>query len=172
MTKNEEEGDDKSPLFISWGMDQNLVKKLVNEAISDNESLFLIELSFLVGNRIKVIVDGDQGISIKECMRISRHVEHNLDREEEDFGLEVTSPDISHPLTVRRQYLKNINRILKVKTAEQELEGTLISANEKEISLRWKTREPKPIGKGKVTVEKNALIAFNSIKEAKVKITY
>ena len=42
-------------------MDQNLVKKLVNEAISDNESLFLIELSFLVGNRIKVVVDGDQG---------------------------------------------------------------------------------------------------------------
>ena len=153
-------------------MDQNLVKKLVNEAISDNESLFLIELSFLVGNRIKVVVDGDQGISIKECMRISRHVEHSFDREEEDFGLEVTSPDISHPLTVRRQYLKNINRILKVKTEEKELEGTLISINEKEISLRWKTREPKPIGKGKVTVEKNASIAFNSIKEAKVKITY
>lgn len=153
-------------------MDQNLVKKLVNEAISDNESLFLIELSFLVGNRIKVVVDGDQGISIKECMRISRHVEHSFDREEEDFGLEVTSPDISHPLTVRRQYLKNINRILKVKTEEEELEGTLISINEKEISLRWKTREPKPIGKGKITVEKNASIAFNSIKEAKVKITY
>ena len=153
-------------------MDQNLVKKLVNEAISDNESLFLIELSFLVGNRIKVVVDGDQGIYIKECMRISRHVEHSFDREEEDFGLEVTSPDISHPLTVRRQYLKNINRILKVKTEEEELEGTLISINEKEISLRWKTREPKPIGKGKVTVEKNASIAFNSIKEAKVKITY
>ena len=105
-------------------------------------------------------------------MRISRHVEHSFDREEEDFGLEVTSPDISHPLTVRRQYLKNINRILKVKTEEEELEGTLISINEKEISLRWKTREPKPIGKGKVTVEKNASIAFNSIKEAKVKITY
>ena len=105
-------------------------------------------------------------------MRISRHVEHNLDREEEDFGLEVTSPDISHPLSVKRQYLKNINRILKVKTGDEELEGTLISANDKEISLRWKTREPKPIGKGKVTVEKNALIAFDSIKEAKVKITY
>ena len=153
-------------------MDQNLVKKLVNEAISDNESLFLIELSFLVGNRIKVVVDGDQGISIKECMRISRHVEHSFDREEEDFGLEVTSPDISHPLTVRRQYLKNINRILKVKTAEQELEGTLISINEKEISLRWKTREPKPIGKGKVTVEKTVTLLYTEIKEAKVKIVF
>jgi ribosome maturation factor RimP len=153
-------------------MDQKLVTKLVHEAISENESLFLIELSFLTGNRIKIVVDGDNGVSIKECMRISRHVEHNLDREEEDFGLEVTSPDISHPLTVRRQYLKNMNRILKVKTEDQELEGTLISADEKEISLRWKTREPKPIGKGKITVEKNASIAFSSITEAKVKIIF
>ena len=153
-------------------MDQKLVTKLVHEAISENESLFLIELSFLTGDRIKIVVDGDNGVSIKECMRISRHVEHNLDREEEDFGLEVTSPDISHPLTVRRQYLKNINRVLKVKTEDKELEGTLISADEKEISLRWKTREPKPIGKGKITVEKNASIAFSSITEAKVKIIF
>ena len=153
-------------------MDQKLVTKLVHEAISENESLFLIELSFLTGDRIKIVVDGDNGVSIKECMRISRHVEHNLDREEEDFGLEVTSPDISHPLTVRRQYLKNMNRILKVKTEDQEIEGTLVSANHKEISLRWKTREPKPIGKGKITVEKNASIAFSSIKEAKVKIIF
>lgn len=153
-------------------MDQKLVTKLVDEAILENESLFLIELSFLEGNKIKIIVDGDEGVSIKECIRISRHVEHNLDREEEDFGLEVTSPDISHPLRVRRQYLKNMNRILKVKTEDQELEGTLVSANDKEISLRWKTREPKPIGKGKVTVEKNASIAFSSIKEAKVKIIF
>ena len=80
-------------------MDQKLVTKLVDEAILENESLFLIELSFLAGNKIKVIVDGDEGVSIKECIRISRHVEHNLDREVEDFGLEVTSPDISHPLT-------------------------------------------------------------------------
>jgi len=153
-------------------MDQKLVTKLVHEAISENESLFLIELSFLTGNRIKIVVDGDNGFSIKECMRISRHVEHNLDREEEDFGLEVTSPDISHPLAFRRQYLKNMNRILKVKTEDQEIEGTLVSANHKEISLRWKTREPKPIGKGKITVEKNASIAFSSIKEAKVKIIF
>ena len=66
-------------------MDQKLVTKLVDEAILENESLFLIELSFLAGNKIKVIVDGDEGVSIKECIRISRHVEHNLDREVEDF---------------------------------------------------------------------------------------
>ena len=162
----------KRPLFLYLNMNQEVVKKLVQEAIEENESLFLIELAFLANSRIKVTVDGDAGVSVKECIRISRHVEHNLDREEEDFGLEVTSPDISHPLQVKRQYIKNINRILKVKTEEGELEGTLVHVDEKGISLQWKAREPKPIGKGKVTVEKNATIAYENIKEAKVKITF
>ena len=153
-------------------MDQDLVRKLVDEAVCENDSLFLIDLSFLPSNKIKVIVDGDDGISLKECVRISRHVEHSLDREEEDFALEVTSPDITQPLTVERQYRKNVNRILKVKTEEGEIEGTLVEANIEGISLRWKTREPKPIGKGKITVEKNATIAYQNIKEAKVKITF
>ena len=153
-------------------MDQELVRKLVDEAIEENDSLFLIDLGFLPNNKIKVIVDGDQGISLKECVRISRHVEHNLDREEEDFALEVTSPDITQPLVVERQYQKNISRVLKVKTEEGEVEGTLISANEEGISLQWKAREPKPVGKGKVTVEKNATIAYENIREAKVKITF
>ncbi|CAI8377512.1 MAG: Ribosome maturation factor RimP [Flavobacterium sp. SCGC AAA160-P02] len=152
-------------------MDQSTVKKIVDEAISENKSLFLIELSFLAGNKIKVVVDGDQGVSIKECIRISRYVENNLGREE-DVGLEVTSPDISQPLTVIRQYRKNINRILKVKTNEGDLEGKLVNTSDMGIHLSWKSREPKPLGKGKVTVEKNAEIAFENIKEAKVKITF
>lgn len=153
-------------------MNQDLVRKLVDEAVGENDSLFLIDLSFLPSNKIKVIVDGDEGISLKECVRISRHVEHSLDREEEDFALEVTSPDITQPLTVERQYKKNINRVLKVKTEEGEVEGTLVEVDENGISLQWKNREPKPIGKGKVTVEKNATIAYQNIIEAKVKITF
>ena len=134
--------------------------------------MFLIELNFLPNNKIKVIVDGDDGISLSECIRISRHVEHNLDREEEDFSLEVTSPDITQPLTVERQYRKNVNRTLKVKTEEGEVEGQLVNVDENGISLQWKAREPKPIGKGKVTVEKKATVLYKDIKEAKVKIVF
>ncbi len=152
-------------------MDENLVKKWVDEAISENKFLFLIELSFLTGNKIKIIVDGDQGVPIKECVRISRYIEHNLG-EDEIFSLEVTSPDITKPLSVIRQYQKNINRILKVKTEEGQLEGKLVDVDEKGISLTWKTRESKTIGKGKITIQKNAQIAYTHIKEAKVKITF
>ena len=153
-------------------MDKTLVKDLVQEALEENKSLFLIDLSFLPNNKIFVEVDGDTGVSLQEIIRISRNVEHNLDREEEDFSLEVTSPDISQPLKVKRQYLKNINRILSVTTAEDSFEGTLIAVEEDSITLRWKAREPKPIGKGKVTVEKTATILYKEIKQAKVKIVF
>ena len=74
--------------------------------------------------------------------------------------------------TIKRQYIKNINRILKVKTSEEDLEGVLAEADEDKIVLNWKAREPKPIGKGKVTVQKTATISYKDIKEAKVKIVF
>ncbi|MEN8775632.1 MAG: ribosome assembly cofactor RimP [Polaribacter sp.] len=153
-------------------MDKKKVQDLVDEALELNKSLFLIELSISVNNKIQVVVDGDNGVPLSECIRISRNVEHNLDREEEDFSLEVTTPDIAHPLTEKRQYIKNIGRILKVKTVEQEFEGTLAEADQDKIILQWKAREPKPIGKGKITVEKTVTIAYKDIKEAKVKIVF
>ncbi|MDE0536846.1 ribosome assembly cofactor RimP [Tenacibaculum sp. L6] len=154
-------------------MNQERVKELLQEALQENESLYLIDLQFLSDNKIKVIVDGDSGVPLSECIRISRKIEHNLDREEEDFSLEVTTPDIARPLTVKRQYKKNINRILAVKTVtEEEFEGTLTKVTEDNITLHWKAREPKPVGKGKHTVEKTKTLAYEDIKEAKVKIIF
>ena len=74
---------------------------------------------------------------------------------------------------INLKYQKNIGRILNVKTVEgDKIEGTLVRADLNEVSLEWKAREPKPIGKGKVTVNKSAVIDYNSIKEAKVKIIF
>lgn len=154
-------------------MDRTKIKDLVNNAIEENQELFLIDLNFLPDNRIYVEVDGDHGISLQECIRISRAVEHDLDREEEDFSLEVTSPDIANPLKVKRQYVKNLNRILTIKSKDSAIyEGTLKNVTDENIDLEWKAREPKPIGKGKITVEKKATIPFNDILEAKVKIIF
>lgn len=154
-------------------MDKTKIIDLVDQALKENSALFLIDLKFLPDNKIYVEVDGDNGIALTECIRISRAVEHNLDREEEDFSLEVTSPDIANPLKVKRQYLKNINRILQVKlTNNSNVEGKLINVNEEDIELEWKVREPKPIGKGKITVVKKAIIPFVDILEAKVKVIF
>lgn len=153
-------------------MDIKVVQSLVGEAIADNNKLFLIDLNFTADNKILVTVDGDDGVSLKECIRISRHVEHNLDREEEDFSLEVTTPGATSPFINNRQYLKNKGRVLNVKTETEDFEGTLIEVNENEIVLQWKAREPKPIGKGKVTVVKTKTLEYRIIKEAKVKIIF
>jgi ribosome maturation factor RimP len=173
---NEEGRGLKSPLFLyfilRFNMNQTAVKDIVELALALNESLYLIELSISVNNKVQVVVDGDNGVSLSECIRISKVINDNFDREVEDFSLEVTTPDISHPLKVKRQYIKNLNRILKVKTAEEEIEGTLVTADEDKIVLQWKAREPKPVGKGNVTVEKTVTLEYTEIKEAKVKILF
>lgn len=171
ITEKLNEGDlKKSPLFIN--MDRKLVEKLVSEALEVNESLFLVKMDISDQDKILVEVDGDEGVSLEEIIRISRHVEHNLDREESDFSLEVTTPDIARPLTVVRQYRKNLGRTLEVKVEDDKFEGELVFADDEEIELRWKAREPKPIGKGKHTVEKVKRIRIEDVIQAKVKIKF
>lgn len=155
-------------------MNQELVKKLIEEAIEENPMLFLVEWKISGDNHIEILVDGDEGLSIEEIVRISRHVEHNMDREEADFSLNVSSAGVGSPLVMPRQYKKNIGRTLKITRADggKDMEGELSAANEEGIVLKWEAREPKPIGKGKHTVEKEENINYSDIKKAIVKITF
>jgi ribosome maturation factor RimP len=124
------------------------VKNLLNQALLDNESLFLIDFKISDGNQIKVIIDGDQGVTVSDCIALSRAIEHNIDREENDFSLDVASAGLSEPLSILRQYKKNIGRTLKVKTQNNDvLEGKLVKVNDTEIEINWKAIEPKTIGK-------------------------
>ncbi len=153
-------------------MNRTKILELTNQAIQENQDLFLVSLDIDSSNKIKIIVDGDTGIPLKECIRINRFIENELDREEEDYSLEVSSPDITEPIKTIRQYNKNIGRILNIKTETDNFEGKLTKVNENTIVLNWKAREPKPIGKGKITVEKEAEIAFKDIVQSKVKILF
>lgn len=148
------------------------VTGLLQEALEENPSLFLVDLEFGANNQILVIIDGDNGVSVNDCITVSRKIEHNLDRDEEDFSLEVTSAGVSQPLIFPRQFRKNIGRKLSVKTKETAIEAELTAADEDTITLKWKAREPKPVGKGKVTVKKEAVLEYAAIVEAKVMITF
>ncbi len=145
---------------------------LLNDALAENESIFLIDFKMSSDNKIKVILDGDHGVSVQDCMNVSRAIEHNLDREEEDFSLEVASAGAASPIVMPRQYKKNIGRKLEVRTNGVSLEGNLTEATEDSITLEWKSREPKPIGKGKVTVQNKQEIAISDIQEAKVVLKF
>jgi len=153
-------------------MFKTTVENLLKTALLERSDLFLIDFSIQEDNHIKIIIDGDHGVSVEDCMFISRAIEHNLDREEQDFSLEVMSAGATSPLVNKRQYLKNKARELKVKTVSKVLEGVLVNATEDEITLEWKAKEPKPIGKGKIVVKKQANIAYKDIVEAKVMIKF
>ena len=154
-------------------MFKQAVENLLQNALEERTDLFLIDFSVSSNNAIKIVIDGDNGVLVEDCMFISRAIEHNLDREEHDFSLEVLSAGATTPLVLPRQYKKHVGRNLEVKTIEGEnLEGQLTEANDDGVVLNWKAREPKPVGKGKVTVTKEANVAFKDIKEAKVKIKF
>ncbi len=152
---------------------KNKVQEVLDAALAEREQLFLIDLSINEANKISVILDGDSGVNLQDCIDISRAVENNLDREEQDFSLEVASAGVSSPLKLVRQYKKNIGRTIKVKTISlEEIEAKLTMADDEKITLEWQAREPKKIGKGKETVDKKLELSYENIKEAIVIISF
>ncbi|AXT18897.1 ribosome assembly cofactor RimP [Flavobacteriaceae bacterium AU392] len=154
-------------------MFKKIVKSLLDTCLESRQDLFLIDFDVLADNTIKVVIDGDKGVLVEDCMLVSRAIEHNLDREDQDFSLEVTSAGAASPLINSRQYKKNIGRTLSVKAIDnQEFEAVLALVDDEGVTLKWKAREPKPIGKGKITVQKEQKVLYNDIVEAKVKIKF
>ena len=74
------------------------IQKLLVEALSLQPDLFLIDLHIDDQSRVQVVLDGDNGVSLEQCIKVSRHIEHQLDREVHDFSLEVSSAGATHPL--------------------------------------------------------------------------
>ncbi|MFY8069683.1 MAG: ribosome assembly cofactor RimP [Flavobacterium sp.] len=152
---------------------KNKVQELLDVALAERPELFLVDLSINEANKISINLDGDQGVNLQDCIDISRSIENSLDREEQDFSLEVASAGVSSPLKFVRQYKKNIGRTLKVKiNTSEEIEAKLVTADEEKISLEWQAREPKKIGKGKETVQKKVDILYENIKEAIVIVSF
>lgn len=129
------------------------VNSLVLKGLEARPDLFLVDLKINDSNKIQVILDGDNGINLQDCITLSRFIDENLDREEEDFSLEVASAGVTSPLKFVRQFKKNIGRKLKViSLSNEEIEAELTEVTEENITLEWQAREPKAIGKGKETV--------------------
>ena len=162
----------ETPLIIQNMAFKERVKELLEEGLSEHSSLFLIDFSISADYKISVVIDGDEGVILQDCIDVSRSVENNLDREEQDFSLEVASAGATSPLKLPRQYRKNIGRNLEVTLETEVMEAKLIDADDDKISLEWKVREPKKIGKGKETVVKTAEIPYTSIKKAVVVISF
>ena len=148
------------------------ISSLLEEGLQQKPSLFLVDLTITDAFKVIITLDGDNGVNLQDCIDVSRVIENNVDREEQDYSLEVASAGVSSPLKMVRQYRKNIGRTLKVKTATETLEAKLEDANDESIMLSWTAREPKKIGKGKETVAHQREIPYSEIKEAIVTIIF
>ncbi len=125
-------------------MGTELIKSKIEEWLAPlltAKDLFLVDVKLsLGGKKIEVFVDSDEGIHIEECALISRALEANLDGSgliPENYTLDVSSPGMSNPLRVPRQYKRRIGSILEVvKTNGETLEAELLEANADGIKLK------------------------------------
>lgn len=151
------------------------VEQLINERIAElDNGLFIVDLTISASNVIHVELDKySGGVSVNDCVSVSRNVEHNLDREEQDFELNVSSAGLDKPLRVLPQYTKNVGREVKVAlTNGTKLEGKLLAANENGIVLETTRKEKTEGKKKKETIVEQHELAFSDMKETKVIISF
>ncbi|MBL7880854.1 MULTISPECIES: ribosome assembly cofactor RimP [Chryseobacterium] len=149
------------------------IEELLHEFLETRKDLFLIDLKISAGDDITVILDGDNGVSLQDCLDASRAIEFNMDREEHDFSLQVMSAGLSEPLATPRQFAKNIGREIEILLNDStKTEGELAKVDEEKITLILRYRKPKDIGKGKVDVEEEKEIPYSEIKKALVTIKF
>ena len=148
------------------------IQQLVDEFLIDNKDLFLVSLKIGGGNHIEVLIDSLQGVKMGDCVKLSRLIEGSLDREQEDFALQIASAGLSEPFKVFKQYEKNVGRKVDVKLkGGQKVLGTMLSVEEgKGIVLEIKSREK--IGKKKQVVVKKHELAFEQIDQTKIVISF
>lgn len=149
------------------------VEQLVHEFLETRKDLYLVDLKISVGDDITVILDGDEGLSLQDCLDASRAIEFNLDREEHDFSLQVMSPGLSEPLKLPRQFKKNMGREIEVLlNSDEKIQGEVVAVDDEKVTLVLRYRRPKLIGKGKEDVVENKEIPYADIKKALVVIKF
>ena len=148
------------------------VSTVLADCLLEKSSIFLTELVISDAFKVIVSIDGDDGVALQDCIDVSRYMDAHLDREEQDYSLEVASVGVGSPLKLVRQYKKNVGRTLIVKTGTETIEAELVEATDDFVILSWQAREPKKIGKGKETVQKELKLPYGNIKEAIVTVTF
>lgn len=154
---------------------KNKVKELIDERIAElDNGLFVVDLSISPKNAINVELDKYEGfVSVDDCIRVSRNVEHNLDREKEDFELHVSSAGLDKGLRVFPQYRKNVGREVKVKLNKGgDLQGIMTEATEDFIVVQTSRKERIEGKKKKETIIEDHRLEMSEIKETKIVISF
>lgn len=153
-----------------------ITKELIEEIVTGQikqTTIFVVEITVSASNQIRVLLDTPSGISLDECVRISRAIESVLDRDQEDFELEVSSPGLSDPLRILPQYLKNLGRDVEVLlTSGIKFKGTLLSAGEIGFSITSQEKVKTPEMKRPKMESVVREILYTEVKATKVIVLF
>ena len=147
------------------------VHAILEPLLQEDPSYFLVHIKVKPGHIIRVYIDGDQGLPIKQCTSFNRRLYRAIEEAawfpEGDFALEVSSPGVDEPLLLNRQYVKNIGRKVEVTLNDDTVkEGNLLTVTEADILIEWTE------GKGKKATQQQLLIPFEQIKSTIVQIQF
>lgn len=152
-------------------IDKEKIEQLVRQKLE--EGMFLVEVQINASNIVRVYIDNIDGVTIDQCVAVSRHLEQNLDRETEDYELQVSSPGLSETFKVKEQYLKNTGRQVDIELGDgNKITGLLKSASPENILIETSTREKVEGHKKKQLIVKEHQIEYSEIKSAKVVVSF
>tara|TARA_B110000459_G_C16613533_1_gene497517 strand:- start:2962 stop:3423 length:462 start_codon:yes stop_codon:yes gene_type:complete len=148
------------------------VDKLLASFLDENQNIFLVEKKVSSGNQIEILIDSFENISIKDCILLSRHIEFSLDRDENDFSLQVASAGLSEPFKVFMQYQKYVGSQVDVYLrGGQKVFGKLIDADASK-GIKLETKRTEKVGKKKKEVLEELHFTFDQIDKTKLVISF
>ena len=169
------EGFERTSLFhynYTNMIDKKVVENLVNEWLTDQD-YFLVDVEISADNRIVVEIDHADGVWIDDCVALSRFIEERLDREVEDYELEVGSAGLGQPFKVVRQYENCIGKEVEVLTAEgKKIKGVLKAVNAPEFTVTVIEKVKEEGKKRPVNAEVDHTYRMDEVKYAKYLISF
>lgn len=153
-------------------IDKSQIKDIVDEHLLQSD-IFLVDVTVRPGNLIVVEIDSKDGVSIDECIKLSKEIESHFDRDVEDFELEVGSAGITSPFKIQKQYEKNIGNEVEVLTKDgKKLTGVLKNSNDSSFIVTISKMEKPEGAKRKITVEEDLTFGYDEVKYTKYLIRF
>ncbi len=148
------------------------IKRIINDEIR-NKNLFLVDLKISHSNKINVFIDSMKGVTIEECAKLSFMIKEKLNKDIDDYVLEVSSPGLNKPLILPLQYEKNLGRYLDIVTKDGTRKtGRLTKVFRNGIQIKSEVTATNKPGRKRGNVTKDYVFDFTDIKSAKVIVSF
>ncbi len=145
-------------------LNKEFIRDLVEEALEGTDR-FLVDITIKNDDLILVFLDADSSLTIDHCVEVSRHIESNLDREVHDYELRVSSSGLDHPLSMPRQYVKNIGRSIRLEMNDGACHlGRITAADNENVTVEL-IHEKKRNKIKQQEVAGSLTVAYSEIKE-------